>query len=93
MNIPAHNGTSTSIAAAESMRDSVPYLKRRILESLSEHRLAGMTCDQLEVELELSHQTTSARIRELCEAGSIYHHGRRATRSGRQARVYFPRNA
>lgn len=51
----------------------------------------GVTCDELEERLGYSHQTTSARIRELVLFGKIKDSGERApTRSGRSARLYVP---
>ena len=54
----------------------------------------GMTCDEVEQWLELSHQTASARITELLKSGEICVKTiggiamRQLTRSGRSARVY-----
>jgi hypothetical protein len=46
----------------------------------------GITCDQLEQVLNMSHQTTSARIRDLVLAGKLVDSGRREkTRTGRPA--------
>jgi predicted HTH transcriptional regulator len=51
----------------------------------------GCTCDEVETALEMKHQTASARIRELSEAGYISDKGkRRPTRSGRLAVVWIP---
>ena len=50
----------------------------------------GMTCDEVEQRLGLPHQTASARIRELWQAGRIvYGEERRTTRNGKNARVYY----
>jgi hypothetical protein len=50
----------------------------------------GMTCDEVERCLGLPHQTASARIRELWQAGRIvYGEERRTTRNGKNARVYY----
>lgn len=65
-------------------------LQRQIADLLHDNRLGGLTCDEIERKLHLSHQTASARVRELYLADQIIHHGTRPTRSGRQARVYFP---
>jgi response regulator of citrate/malate metabolism len=88
---PPHNGTATSRAAADSMRGHAPRLKRQILAQIATADW-GLTCDEVEQRTGLSHQTASARIRELLESDSLYHHGTRSTRSGRQARVYFVRS-
>ncbi len=83
-----HNGTETSRGAAVSMRDHTARLKRRIMAAIATAGW-GLTCDEVEQHTGLSHQTASARIRELTETKKLYHHGTRTTRSGRQARVYF----
>lgn len=86
-----HNGTPTSAAAAASMRGHAPRLKRYILAQVASADW-GMTCDEIEQRTGLSHQTASARIRELVKSDSLYNHGTRTTRSGRKARVYFLRS-
>lgn len=52
--------------------------------------MGGVTADELEVKLKLSHQTCSARVTELLKDKAIHWKGKRKTRSGRMARVYFP---
>lgn len=88
---PPHNGTDTSRAAAESMKPHTGRLCVLIIDELSRRQFSGATCDELESVMGLSHQTVSARLRELAhpKVRKIYHHGKRTTRSGRQARVYF----
>lgn len=52
----------------------------------------GQTCDELEIALEMRHQTCSASITKLIYGGHLFDTGkRRPTRSGRQARVYITR--
>lgn len=50
----------------------------------------GVTCDEVEMALDLPHQSASARITELHSMGLVYFHAddRRTTRTGRTARVY-----
>lgn len=49
----------------------------------------GLTCDDLEAQLGLTHQNCSARVHELEKSGKIKASGtRRKTRSGRTARVF-----
>lgn len=49
----------------------------------------GATCDEVEQQLRMRHQTASARIRELYRAGDLRDSGkRRPTRSGRPAIVW-----
>lgn len=96
-----HNGTTTSIEAAEAIKPSVNTLCRRVLDCIASMP-AGLTCDQAECILNLSHQTCSARFRDLAssqppsiqklvlEDGS---YAKRKTRSGRNAFVYIAKEA
>lgn len=59
-----------------------------VLDRIQQAGLTGMTCDEVEVALGLSHQTCSARVNELNGVGYIKVEGKRPTRSGRNARVY-----
>lgn len=78
----------TSRMALESQKDKAPGDCEKILEQLVQKPL-GMTCDELEVLLMMSHQTTSARVRDLAMRGSIRDNGkRRKTRTGRTAIVW-----
>ena len=85
---PPHNGTPTSKAAADSVADVAGSLRGVVLEAVR-RAPQGLTCDEAEVALSMRHQTCSARFRELVQAGLIRQTGTRATRSGRQAAVYF----
>lgn len=81
-------GSDTSEAAAKSIKAQVPTMQRAVLDCISRGR-DGRTCDEVEVWLSMSHQTASARIRDLVKAGAIVDSGqRRPTRSGRKAAVY-----
>lgn len=83
---PPHNGVATSVEAAESVAALVPDQGDRILRAL---RNRPMTCDELEVALNLRHQTASARLNMLARAGLIHRPGsKRPTRSGRSAFVW-----
>lgn len=82
-----HNGTDTSRKAASSMIGHARTLRRRIVMEIS--RRSSATCDEIEIALGLSHQTASARIRELTQDGLLrVTSKRRRTISGRLARVY-----
>lgn len=88
-------GSCTSKAAAHSMKESAGIIRRRI-ESFVSEQSDGVTCDEIEQALELSHQTASARCTELKQQGRIVTRvtdaGKaltRPTRSGRAAKVFF----
>lgn len=86
--IPFVAGSDTSKAAAESVRGVAERDATLILAYIK--RVRGATCDEVEVALNLSHQTTSARCADLKnKLGLIVDSGeRRRTRSGRKAAVY-----
>lgn len=78
--------SDTSAAAGDSVEPIAASLRRRVLIALAG---GDATCDELEVALDMSHQTCSARVRELVLLGLVQDTGqRRKTRSGRGARVY-----
>lgn len=77
----------TSKRAARSMVPHVERLERRVWDAI--HVAAGLTSDEVEVQLALPHQTVSARIHSLMRRGNLRDSGRRRpTRSGRQAIVW-----
>ena len=95
-----HNGTDTSRDAAASIVDQVNGMCRDVLRAIREAE-DGLTCDEVEQLLGMKHQTASARIRDLtsCQPALLEQRldeatgkfARRATRSGRTARVYYPK--
>lgn len=80
----------TSLEAHKSQKDKAPADVSKILAYIIRgDRSKGATCDEIEVALSLSHQTASARVRDLFKAGSIRDSGiRRNTRTGRKATVW-----
>lgn len=87
--VPYVRGSDTSRAAAESMQRPAETIRADVLAHLIAVGVTGDTCDEIEAQLGYSHQTTSARIRELVLLGKVRDSGaRRKTRSGRAARVY-----
>jgi len=79
--------TDTSQAAAESIVRDLSKVKRVIWHHI--RIWGGLTCEEVEIHLAISHQTASARIRDLRLAGVIRDTGeRRKTKSGRQAIVW-----
>jgi hypothetical protein len=90
---PYISGSDTSEAAARSVHPAKARrerIRRCIEDYVAVFPLSyGLTCDQVEELTGYCHQTASARIRELCQAGLIEDTGlRRLTRSKRSARVY-----
>lgn len=84
-------GDDTSTAAAEAIRPSVGTMRARVLEVLTAMATFGdgHTDDELETITGFSHQSVSARRRELVLDGLVVDSGeRRKTRSGRSAKVW-----
>jgi DNA-binding transcriptional ArsR family regulator len=89
LDLPYVIDSDTSRDAADSMEGVAGYCRRKILRRVRDASY-GITCDEIEVALDMSHQNVSARLRELALANLIYDSGeRRQTRSGRTARVYL----
>lgn len=88
---PPHvRGSATSKAAADSVAPTAGKVRERVLVAIADTGSAGATCDQIEVALDLRHQTASARIVELVDSHAILKTDRtRRTRSGRAAAVYI----
>ena len=92
-----HNGTETSRDAAKSIKLHAGRMAKQVLHCISSSP-NGLTCEQVEQQLEMKHQTASARIRDLasCQPPLICkRHNkegkliRRETTSGRTAAVWF----
>lgn len=86
------NGTSTSRAAAASLRPVVGTIRRAVLDAVVASGARGVTCDELEASMEGRHQTVSPRLYELRNDGLVVDSSRkRRTRSGRMAIVWVER--
>jgi hypothetical protein len=87
---PPHvRNSPTSKAAAESMAKPAHAIRTKIIVWFKDVGTVGMTCDELEVAMDLRHQTASARIVELVASGHLVKTERtRLTRSARSAAVY-----
>jgi hypothetical protein len=93
---PPHNGTKTSIAAAESVATDAASVRLRVLQFIIDRGELGASSDEAEAALGLTHQSCSARFWELAgknrkrpELKRIVETGfTRKTRSGRAAAVY-----
>jgi hypothetical protein len=93
--LPFARESDTSVAAARSVRDVAPFQRGRIYAALALAR-DGLTGDELETRLGLSHQTVGPRLWELRGQDRrrvlpelIVGHGTRLTRSGRPATVWY----
>lgn len=84
---PSVRSSPTSVAAARSMDAHLTHLQGKVLHAIA-HAPCGMTCDEVELYTDLSHQTASARVNELARRGQIQAAGTRPTRSGRKATVW-----
>jgi len=86
--VPYEVGSETSAAAAAAIADAdLARLEAVVYDAVGR---APRTCDAIEVETGLSHQTTSARLRGLVLRDRIEDSGARArTRSGRWAVVWM----
>jgi hypothetical protein len=83
-----HNGTATSIAAAESKRGSAATDRQRVLDAIRAAGIHGLTREQIEVATALTGNTVRPRVAELIAAGTIEEAGElRRTTTGRAARV------
>ena len=86
---PFVRGSDTSEAAAASIDGE--HLREFVFSFIQKAGAGGMTCDEVEVAAQMSHQTTSARINELARRGFILDSTRRRpTRSSRMAIVWIP---
>ncbi len=81
----AHD-SETSKAAAERTDNSAAAMREKVWSYI---RKKDATCDEVEVALDMKHQTASARIRELVLGKRLVDTGlTRKTRSGSPARIY-----
>lgn len=82
-------GSDTSETAARTMREPAAKVRERVLSFIAARGSRGATCDEVERELNMSHQCASPRIHELHTRGVIVNSGmRRRTRSNRPAVVW-----
>lgn len=88
-----HGGNGNSTEAFRSLGNSASEIRSMVFKFIESMGSIGATCDEIEVRLELSHQTASARCSELKRLGQIVEKGRRPTRSGRSAAVLVAPNA
>ena len=85
---PPHEDPETSRDAAEEIRHIARTQRERVQRYVCEQGYTGATCDEVEIALDMPHQTTSARIRELAQLGGlVVTKLRRKTSHGRGAFV------
>lgn len=80
-----HKNERHSVLANPRRMDKQKQIKR-IVEAL--RRIGDATCQELEVILDLPHESCSARCADMKRLGLIELCGERLTRSGRKAGVY-----
>jgi hypothetical protein len=63
---------ATSRMAAASIKASAEGMRNRVLGSIRDLGEHGASCDDVEIVLDMTHQTASARMHELAWAGFIH---------------------
>jgi hypothetical protein len=82
-------GSDTSYQAADSLDEDRLGALRQMIYSYIKRHPKGATCDEIEVALDMRHQTASARLRELQLGGLVFTTDEcRLTRAKRNAHVY-----
>lgn len=82
-----HGGNVLSGEAYESIKDHASKMRAAVVGYIRSQGANGATSDEVEVALDLPHQTVSARITEAKAIGLLKPVGKRKTRSGRNAAV------
>lgn len=80
-----HKGNPESVASRRVTNSDLD--RSRVMEAIALSGLHGMTCDEAEVALGMSHQSCSARLSELKMRGLVRVVGTRPTRTGCSASV------
>ena len=84
--------SDTSKEAALSVVDTAMSVRHQVLRLIAKCGTRGLTTDEIERILARSHQTVSARVKELRNDGLVVDSGsRRRTRFGRRAAVWVTR--
>lgn len=85
--VPYAKSSDTSKEAAGRIRHVAGSLEAKVLAEIV--RLGSATCDEIEIALDMPHQTASARVNSLMERKLIVNSGeKRLTRSKRRATVW-----
>ena len=94
---PFNKGSDTSKEAAQSIsRKSLSDMCKKERSAICDAP-DGLTCEEVEIKLALKHQTASARLKDLRDAGFVAwrldpatgKHKTRQTSSGRKGTLYF----
>lgn len=85
---PPHNGTDTSIAAAESVRERAARLRRLVFEAVAREYPGGLTRQEIETLCGMNPDTVRPRVWELVNDGLLMDSdATRPARSGNDASV------
>lgn len=85
-----HNGTPTSIAAAEQIEPTAGTLRAAVLEYIRNCKQHGATDEEVQVALDMNPSTQRPRRQELEKQGFILRTDRtRLTKSGRSAVIFI----
>lgn len=85
--------SDTSEAAADSVKTDAARMRAKVRRYIKGCGAHGATCWEVEMGLDMLHQTASARICELKERGSVVENGKqRRTGQGRMAQVLVAAN-
>jgi hypothetical protein len=86
--INRHGGNQLSMEAYLSIADKKNTLRIKVVSFVKGCGYQGATSDEVEQELDMPHQTASARMTEALAKNELRRNGeRRKTRSGRSAAV------
>lgn len=85
----SHRDVETSQIAAASMRKCSGPMQMRIARYIGARGPAGANYDEVVATLKIEKPTAAGRLNDLSEAGFIEARGKRKTRSGRPAKIYF----
>ena len=87
------SGQGTSTDAFAGIQDKIGFLRGECYRQIKRAGKVGMTCDEVEVETNMLHQTAGPRIKELRDRGLIEDSGKkRPTRSGAKAIVWVAKS-
>src|SRR5688572_24409323 len=85
--ICARNHAGNPESSKARRRTNADVDRAKVYEAIRGSGPAGMTCDEVEVELGMLHQSCSARVSELKMKGKVITSGVRPTRTGCKAAV------